>query len=232
QFLPTMPKPDVDEVTGVPPVIALEQRTSRAGANSTVATVTELSHYLRLMFAKLGTAHCPEHLQPIGATSRDALLTQLRKLPGRGTVLAPVVEGRKGTYLDVFNGADRDGITTALCDGTRVDTASPPKLARSKEHHIDLVIQDMVPLRRLEEEVLDRALSWGGGKIKIENERGEISLYGTQSACDTCGLAIPELDPRWFSFNTKQGACPRCEGKGTIEVKSSAKRGGRGRSRR
>src|SRR5690606_18544676 len=95
-----------------------------------------------------------------------------------------------------------------------------------------LVIQDMVPLRRLEEEVLDRALSWGGGKIKIENERGEISLYGTQSACDTCGLAIPELDPRWFSFNTKQGACPRCEGKGTIEVKSSAKRGGRGRSRR
>ena len=218
QFLPTMPKPDVDEVTGVPPVIALEQRTSRAGSNSTVATVTELAHYLRLLFAKLGTAHCPTHQQPISATSRDALLTQLRKLPGRASLLAPVVEARKGTYLEVFNGADRDGIAWALCDGVRVETSRPPKLARTKEHDIDLVIQESVSLRKLDEGALDRALSWGAGKVKVQRARGDVTLYGTQSACDSCGLAIPELDPRWFSFNTKQGACPRCAGSGAVEV--------------
>src|SRR5690606_35795226 len=115
QFLPVLPKPDVDEVSGVPPSIALEQRTSRAGVNSTVATVTEVAHYLRLLFAKLGTPHCPEHGQPISSTSRSKLLGQLRALSGKVSLLAPVVEARKGTYLDLFNGADRAGIPHAWC---------------------------------------------------------------------------------------------------------------------
>lgn len=217
QFLPTLPKPDVDEVTGVPPSIALEQRTSRAGANSTVATVTEVAHYLRLLFAKLGIPHCPEHGTPIASSSKTQLLSQLRKLTGSGALLAPVVSARKGTYLDVFNGADRDGIAQAYCDGELVQTQTPPKLSRSKEHTIDLVITSEAPFRALEESQLERALSWGKGRVKVRFTNGETQLFGTADACNVCGFSVPELDPRWFSFNTKQGACPRCEGAGKVE---------------
>src|SRR5690606_3367459 len=108
QFLPTMPKPDVDAVTCVPPSVALEQRTSRAGANSTVATVTEMAHYLRLLFAKLGEPHCPVHQLPIGSVSVTDLHDKLTRVRGRFQLLAPVVEARKGTYLEVFNAAQRD----------------------------------------------------------------------------------------------------------------------------
>jgi excinuclease ABC subunit A len=217
QFLPTMPKPDVDEVSGVPPSIALEQRTSRAGANSTVATVTEVAHYLRLLFAKLGTPHCPEHGLPISATSKHELLRQLRNLKGRGRLLAPVVQARKGTYLDVFDGADRDGISEAYCDGELVATQRPPKLSRTKEHTIDLVMTGEVRCKEIDEAALERALSWGKGRVKVRFATGETELFGTADACSVCGFSVPELDPRWFSFNTKQGACPHCEGSGRVE---------------
>ncbi len=126
-----MPRPDVDSVTGIPPAIALEQRTTRAGANSTVATVTEVAHYLRLLFAKLGTLHCPDHDEPIVSARPDGVLEALRRVKGQVTLLAPAVRARKGTYLDVFNGAARDGISEAFCDGARVSTDHPPRLVRS-----------------------------------------------------------------------------------------------------
>ncbi len=217
QFLPTLPKPDVDEVTGVPPSIALEQRTSRAGANSTVATVTEVAHYLRLLFAKLGTPHCPDHGLPIASTSKAQLLQTLRSLDGKGQLLAPVVQARKGTYLDVFNGADRDGIAEAYCDDVLVQTQNPPKLSRSKEHTIDLVLTSEGRFKSLGDSELERALSWGKGRVKVRFSNGETQLFGTTDACSVCGFSVPELDPRWFSFNTKQGACTRCEGAGKVE---------------
>ncbi|HKQ69724.1 MAG TPA: excinuclease ABC subunit UvrA [Polyangiaceae bacterium] len=216
QFLPTMPRPDVDRVSGVPPSIALEQRTTRAGVNSTVATVTEVAHYLRLMFAKLGDQHCPTCDTPISTQSVDDIIDELRKIKGVRTLLAPAVQARKGTYLDVFTAAARLGIERAWADGKLVATDAPPRLAKTKEHTIDLVVFEG-PLASLERAYLDRALSMGQGAIKVRrrgNDADGERLYSTKRSCQSCRLAVPELDPRWFSFNTKQGRCEACEGAG------------------
>ena len=218
QFLPTMPRPDVDRVTGVPPSIALEQRTARAGGLSTVATVTEVAHYLRLLFAKLGTAHCPEHDEPIARTDPDTVLAQAQGERRGFTLLAPVVRARKGSYLDVFTAAARDGIDHAFCDSERVATDDPPRLKKTSEHTIDLVMGEVTRPRGLSRELLTRTLRWGGGALKLRRADGSERLLSTQGACPRCGLAVPELDPRWFSFATAQGRCARCQGTGGVEV--------------
>ncbi len=215
QFLPTMPRPDVDSVTGVPPSIALEQRTSRAGGKSTVATVTEVAHYLRLLYAKLGVAHCPTHDTPILRTSPAAILAKIRALRGKVTLLAPAVQARKGTYLDVFSAAARDGIESSYADGKLVSNDDPPRLVRSKEHTIDLSIRAEVEAKALSDVDFARALRWGNGAVKLR-VAGKETLYSTLSACPKCGFSVPELDPRWFSFATKQGRCETCEGNGVI----------------
>ena len=215
QFLPTMPRPDVDSVTGVPPSIALEQRTSRAGGKSTVATVTEVAHYLRLLYAKLGVAHCPTHDTPILRTSPAAILDKIRALRAKVTLLAPAVQARKGTYLDVFSAAARDGIEHAYADGKLVTNDDPPRLVRSQEHTIDLVIRADADAKSLADAEFARALRWGNGAVKLR-VGGKETLYSTLSACPKCGFSVPELDPRWFSFATKQGRCETCEGNGVI----------------
>jgi excinuclease ABC subunit A len=225
QFLPTLPRPDVDAVEGVPPSVALEQRTSRAGSKSTVATVTEVAHYLRLLFAKLGVPHCPEHDLPIRGSSVDALLELARRGRGRRTLIAPAVVGRKGTYLDLFNAAARDGIEQAWCDGALVLTDDPPRLARQREHTIDLVVADRVGAAELTRELFERTLRWGEGALKLRAPGGAERLLSTRSACPSCGLGVPELDPRWFSFGTKQGQCPRCEGEGVLVEEKRVRRG-------
>jgi excinuclease ABC subunit A len=216
QFLPTMPRPDVDRVAGVPPAIALEQRTTRAGVNSTVATVTEVAHYLRLMFAKLGAQHCPRCDDPIATLDVDAVLAELARSKESGVVLAPAVQARKGTYLDLFTSAARSGIAEAWADGRLVKTDSPPRLAKTKEHTIDLVLY-RGPLASLPRGTAERALSLGQGALKVQRREGSADserLYSTKRACPACKLSVPELDPRWFSFNTKQGRCEACEGTG------------------
>jgi excinuclease ABC subunit A len=216
QFLPTMPRPDVDRVSGVPPSIALEQRTARAGGKSTVATVTEVAHYLRLLYAKLGVAHCPDHDHPIARQSSQNILDIIRKTRGKVTLLAPVVEARKGTYLDVFAAAARAGIRHAFADGKLVSTDDPPRLVRSREHTIELVIAPDVLGSNVAEADLDRALRWGSGAVTLR-AGGRDRLLSTIKACPECGFSVPELDPRWFSFATKQGRCETCEGNGVIE---------------
>jgi excinuclease ABC subunit A len=213
QFLPTMPRPDVDKVTGVPPSIALEQRTTRAGVNSTVATVTEVSHYLRLMFAKLGEQHCPSCDSRIEALDLETIGGHLRAVKGAATLLAPAVQARKGTYLDLFTSAARAGIEEAWVDGKLVSTDSPPRLAKTKEHTIDLVLYEGT-LADLERAVLEKAISFGQGAVKLRKKDGSDELFSTKRSCPKCKLAVPELDPRWFSFNTKQGRCDACEGAG------------------
>jgi excinuclease ABC subunit A len=216
QFLPTMPRPDVDRVSGVPPSIALEQRTTRAGVNSTVATVTEVSHYLRLMFAKLGEQHCPTCDTSIAPLDVETILADLHRTKGAATLLAPAVQARKGTYLDLFTSAARAGILEAWADGKLVSTDSPPKLAKTKEHTIDLVIHRGA-VDRLERGVLERGLSLGQGSVKLRKNESQAEgerLFSTKRSCPSCKLAVPELDPRWFSFNTKQGRCEVCEGAG------------------
>jgi excinuclease ABC subunit A len=212
QFLPTMPRPDVERISSIPPSVALEQRTSRAGATSTVATVTEVAHYLRLLFAKLGEPHCPNDDSPIAATTPDALYAQLVAMKGEGTVLAPAVRARKGTYLDVFTAAARGGISQAIVDGVLSSTDDPPRLAKTREHDIDLVMYEG-KLAKLPRDVFNKALGWGQGALKVRGGKGE-TLLSTERTCPKCGTAVPELDPRWFSFNTKQGRCDSCEGTG------------------
>ncbi|HTQ04402.1 MAG TPA: excinuclease ABC subunit UvrA [Polyangiaceae bacterium] len=225
QFLPTMPRPDVDAVTGIPPAIALEQRTARAGGSSTVATVTEVAHYLRLLYAKVGTPHCPDHDTAIERTTRAAVTEAVRRVRGKRWLLAPVVKARKGTYLDVFTAASRGGIELAFCDGTRVYTESPPKLKKALEHDIDLVIAGFDDTSTFDDATLERALLWGEGELKLRTEAGSEQLFSTTSACPKCGFSVPELDPRFFSFNTKQGRCETCEGAGVIHEEERVGRG-------
>lgn len=225
QFLPTMPRPDVDSVAGVPPSIALEQRTARAGASSTVATVTEVAHYLRLLYAKLGVPHCPVHDEPIAGLGPERVFEAVRHARGRFDLCAPVVRARKGTYLDVFTAAARAGIAAAWCDGRRVSTDDPPRLARNKEHTIDLVVAAGCRGRDVDRAAFDTALRWGDGAVKLRTQSGEERFLSSTSACPKCGISIPELDPRWFSFNTAQGRCERCEGAGVVERTLRGKRG-------
>ena len=235
QFLPTLPRPDVDAVSGVPPAIALEQRTSRGGANSTVATVTEIAHYLRLLYAKVGELHCPDCDAAVIPMNADLLFDRLSRSdgtspasPGRGrnladsrnkTLYAPAVRGRKGTYLDLFTSASRAGIQAARVDGAIVSIDPPPKLAKTKEHTIDLIVF-YGKLRGLDRAVFDRALSWGAGVLRVGDgppsarPNGGEQVLSTARVCPKCGKGVPELDPRWFSFNTRQGQCEACEGTG------------------
>ncbi|HEX4339533.1 MAG TPA: excinuclease ABC subunit UvrA [Polyangiaceae bacterium] len=217
QFLPTMPRPDVDSVVGVPPSIALEQRTTRAGTKSTVATVTEVAHYLRLLYAKLGVPHCPDHDEPIATQSEDAVVRAVRAAKGKVQLVAPVVEARKGTYLDVFTSASRAGIAEAWCDDELVSTDAPPRLRKTKEHSIDLVFSPPTKASLLGEEQIRKALRWAGGAVKLRAADGTSLRFSTTSACPVCGFSVPELDPRFFSFNTAQGRCPTCEGDGVVE---------------
>jgi excinuclease ABC subunit A len=224
QFLPTLPRPDVDAVSGVPPAIALEQRLSRGGANSTVATVTEIAHYLRLLYAKVGELHCPDCDTVVAPLNADALyerLTTARSHTARRphTVYAPAVRARKGTYLDLFTAASRAGVKAARVDGAITAVEPPPKLAKTKEHTIDLIVY-YGNLSGLDRAAFDRALAWGGGALRIaegapsKKPDAREQTLSTARACPRCGAGVPELDPRWFSFNTKQGRCDACEGTG------------------
>ncbi|HEY8041005.1 MAG TPA: excinuclease ABC subunit UvrA [Polyangiaceae bacterium] len=221
QFLPTLPRPDVDAVTGVPPSIALEQRTSRGGANSTVATVTEVAHYLRLLFAKVGELHCPKCDSVVQAMTADALFERLARSrdTGNKTVYAPAVRARKGTYLDLFTAASRAGVKAARVDGAIVGVDPPPRLAKTKEHSVDLIVH-YGRLSALDRATFDRALAWGGGALRVGDgapaakANGQEQMLSTARTCPRCGTGVPELDPRWFSFNTKQGRCEACEGTG------------------
>ncbi|HEY2512094.1 MAG TPA: excinuclease ABC subunit UvrA [Polyangiaceae bacterium] len=221
QFLPTLPRPDVDAVIGVPPSIALEQRTTRGGANSTVATVTEVAHYLRLLYAKVGDLHCPTCDTLVKPSSPGELFTRLSGASGREkkTVYAPAVRARKGTYLDLFTAASRAGVQSARVDGQIVAIDPPPRLAKTKEHTIDLIVH-YGPFSALERDVYDRALAWGAGALRVASgpptaqPSASEEVLSTARACPKCGAGVPELDPRWFSFNTKQGQCEACQGSG------------------
>jgi len=221
QFLPTLPRPDVDSVTGVPPSIALEQRTSRAGANSSVATVTEVAHYLRLLYAKVGDVHCPACDTLVAPAAPDEIYERVRATRGTSRVVlyAPAVAARKGTYLDVFTTASHAGIQTARVDGALIAIDPPPRLAKTKEHSVDLVVYEGAP-GAIDRSTLDRALSFGHGAVLVASGRASARpapderVYSTARACPACGTGVPEIDPRWFSFNTKQGRCEACEGTG------------------
>ena len=221
QFIKVLARPNVDLLTGIPPTVAIEQRMSRGGRNSTVATVTELSHYLRLLYAKVGVQHCTQCGAPLAAQSRSQMLARIQAdFHGQETTFfAPVVRGRKGFHKDILAGARKLGFKQARVDG-RTTTLEPGlSLQRYKEHDIDIVIgQTRVNSangnRRDTEALLQSALRVGSGAVHVcgEDER----TYSEQLFCVACGLGFEELDPRLFSFNSRQGACPACTGAGFV----------------
>ncbi|MEO7329800.1 MAG: excinuclease ABC subunit A, partial [Minicystis sp.] len=163
---------------------------------------------------KVGEARCPTCDVPIAAQSPDEVFRILGEIRGNRVLLAPAVVARKGTYLDVFTAAARAGITRAIADGTVVSTDNPPRLKKTQEHSIDLVVFEG-KLDKLDRGAFDRALTLGKGAIKLlASIGGEETLLSTSRTCPRCGTGVPELDPRWFSFNTKQGRCEACEGSG------------------
>jgi excinuclease ABC subunit A len=215
QFLPIMTKPDVDVLQGLPPTVAIEQRLSRGGRTSTVATVTEVAHYLRLLFSKLGVQHCPTCDEPIRAQTRRQILQRIRKDFGREmiTLLAPVVRGRKGYHKEVLAAARKLRLREARIDGKRLALAAVPLLDRYKEHDIDLVVTSVPASTAGLEDVLARALRLGTGSVVVQAD-GEEHLYSERLFCARCGIGFSPLDPRLFSFNSRQGACPDCGGAG------------------
>jgi len=220
QFVQPASRPEVDSVTGVPPTVAIEQRISRGGLKSTVATVTEIYHYLRLLFVKLGVQHCPECALPIEPQSLESILASVqRQFKGkRVAVLAPLVTGRKGYYTDLAKWALAKGFSHLRVDGKLLETAAWPRLDRYREHDIDLPVGELAvspangnALRTL----IEQALSYGDGAVRVASVSSDI-LYSTVRACPGCGKSFPELDPRLFSFNSKQGWCERCFGAGVL----------------
>jgi excinuclease ABC subunit A len=238
QFVQPSSRPDVDAIWGIPPTVAIEQRTSRGGRKSTVATLTEVYHFLRLLYVKLGTQYCPKDDAPIRPQSFDAIAARLmRDYRGRRIgVLAPLVVARKGYYTELAKWAAAKGYTHLRVDGAFLPTDKWPRLDRFSEHTIELPVADLVitPERETElREALARALELGKGVVHVLDgldrleaaakrangaPRIEVALpmavFSTKRACPVCGDSFPALDPRLFSFNSKHGWCGTCYGTG------------------
>ena len=221
QYLKQLPRPAVDRVIGAPPSVSLEQRSTGGAKNSTVATVTEVAHYLRLLFARAGLLHCPTCAVPIAPRAPAALAEQAAAEFGRAdvSVLGPVVRGRKGAHRELLARARRDGYAQARIDGKLQELTPGLSLDRFKEHDVELLVGKAKPGSAQFHELLLRALSIGEGSVRLLARDREL-LLSSRRACPKCGCGFPEPDPRFFSFNTRQGACETCEGHGYIETET------------
>ncbi len=220
-FVEQMEKPDVDLITGVPPTVAIEQRISRGGGKSTVATVTEVYHFLRLLFAKLGTQHCPKcqvpvKKQSVGSDFEDGVASTREQ--GAGAYAGAADQGAQRLPHRGGGERARHGIETLLVDGEFRDTMNFKRLERFKEHTIDAVIARTektateITLRPL----VEKALKLGKGTMKLRLADKSILVLNTEMSCASCGLSFEELDPRLFSFNSPHGWCKDCRGFGVV----------------
>jgi excinuclease ABC subunit A len=219
QFVQPAARPDVDAIFGIPPTVAIEQRTSRGGRKSTVATMTEIYHFLRLLFVKLGIQHCPDCDIPIENQSREAIVARImRQFRGRKvTVLAPLVVARKGYYTDLATWAAGIGYPVLRVDAVDTPTDGWPRLDRFKDHDIDLPVGEVTVSPNAEKALaalLDKALDFGKGMVRIASTGGEDSIFSVKRACASCGRSFADLDPRLFSFNSQHGWCEQCYGTG------------------
>ena len=219
QFVEQLEKPDVDLVTGLPPSVAIEQRVTRGGGKSTVATVTEVYHFLRLLFAKTGTQFCPDCDFPVEKQSLAAIVKQIETAAKKGAlkVLAPVVKARKGFHTDVARWAERQAFDTLYVDGALIPIAQFRRLERFKEHSIAVVV-GVIDAKRIAKarNLAQRALDIGRGTAHLLDSKNRLTVMSTEMSCPNCGRAFEELDPRLFSFNSPHGACEECGGFGEI----------------
>jgi excinuclease ABC subunit A len=222
QFLQLMEKPDVDLIEGLSPAIAIEQKASSHNPRSTVGTVTEIHDYLRLLFARVGEPQCPDHNLALSAQTISQMVDHVLELPedSRLMILAPLVVGRKGENVDLFDDLRAQGFVRVRVDGQIHDLDDVPKLIKRHKHTIEIVV-DRVKIRpdikqRLAES-FETALRHSESKVlAVEMETGKEHLFSAQFACPVCSYSLPELEPRLFSFNNPVGACPRCDGLGQI----------------
>lgn len=223
QFLELMEKPDVEMIDGLSPAISIEQRNPSRNPRSTVATVTEIYDYFRLLYARVGKRHCPQCGRPVEQWSLQAIAADmLAKFNGKTVnILAPVVQGKKGTYEELFAKLKREGFVKIYANGEVYPLSSPPVLERYKKHTLDLLVDEIFIDEADRERIIDAlelAVKYSKGMVKVLNGKEEF-IYSENNACAHCGIGFEDLEPRSFSFNAPQGACPECNGLGIkIEI--------------
>ena len=219
QFLGQMDKPDVDHIEGLSPAISIDQKSTSNNPRSTVGTVTEISDYLRLLYARIGHPHCPNCGKPIERQSIDQVVDRVNALP-EGTrilIIAPVVRERKGEHKTVFERIRKEGYVRVKVDGSIYDINEVPDLDKKKKHSIDAVVDRLIVRPGISSRLsdsLETAFRFGEGLAKVVIPEGEEFLFSQNYACPDCGISIEELTPRMFSFNSPFGACPECSGLG------------------
>jgi excinuclease ABC subunit A len=222
QFLGQMDKPDVDSIEGLSPAISIDQKTTSRNPRSTVGTVTEVHDYLRLLYARAGTPHCPICGKVIRQQSVDQIVDQVLSLPqgARILVLSPLVRSRKGEYTRLLEDMGKQGYVRVRIDGELYEIGDTPALNKQKKHSIDVVVDRLIIRENIERRLsdsLETAMGLSGGLVTISVVGGEENLYSQNYACTDCGISIEELAPRMFSFNSPYGACPECTGLGTLQ---------------
>ncbi len=223
QFLDQMERPEVDSIEGLSPAIAIEQKTTTRSPRSTVGTITEIYDYLRVVYSSIGTPHCPNCGQPISRQSTDQIVRSILQgeLAGpddRIMILAPIVRGRKGEYRQELEKFARDGFVRARIDGDLCPLDDPPRLDKRKNHNIEIVVDRLLVkpgiAARLEQSIAT-ALKLAKGLVTVVVVGGIEQVYSEKMACSECGISVPQLEPRSFSFNSPYGACPACNGLGS-----------------
>ncbi|MDR1606720.1 MAG: excinuclease ABC subunit UvrA [Streptococcaceae bacterium] len=224
QFLGNMEKPDVDSIDGLSPAISIDQKTTSKNPRSTVGTVTEIHDYLRLLYARIGIPYCINGHGKITAQSVEEIVDSVLTLPEkqRFQILAPIVRAKKGQHKKIFEKIQKDGYVRVLVDGAVYDVAEVPDLEKNKSHDVDIVIDRIVLKEGIRGRLFDSieaGLRQGDGYVKIDTLDGKTLLFSEYYACPICDFSVPELEPRLFSFNAPQGACPDCDGLGVrLEV--------------
>lgn len=227
QFLSLMDKPDVDSIEGLSPAISIEQKAASHNPRSTVGTVTEIHDYLRLMWARIGLAKCPEHGTVLKAQTVSQMVDAVLQKPegSKIMILSPIVRGRKGEYKQLFSDLVKDGFIRVRIDGEICDLSDPPDLALREKHNIDLIVDRIKVRQDLKQRLADSfetALKYSEGLAVAcpmeEHKKEDEILFSSHYSCPICGYSIPELEPRDFSFNNPHGSCPKCEGLGVMMI--------------
>lgn len=221
QFLGQMEKPDVDYIEGLSPAISIDQKTTSKNPRSTVGTVTEIYDYLRLLYARIGTPHCPKCGKEISKQTLDQIVDRVLSLPegSRIQVLAPVIRGKKGEHKKILQDAKKNGYVRVKADGEMYDLSEDISLKKTIKHNIEIVVDRLVIRDNIQKRLTDSietAFSLTGDYAAVEVIDGEIMNFSQNYACDDCGISLQELAPRMFSFNNPYGACPECDGLGNL----------------
>jgi excinuclease ABC subunit A len=220
QFLDQMERPDVDAIDGLSPAISIEQKTTSRSPRSTVGTITEIYDYLRLLYASIGVPHCPKCGRPIARQSAEQIVQRVMSLTpeDRVMVMAPIVRGRKGEFKKEMEKLVQHGFTRARVDGELINLEDEISLDKRKNHTIEVVIDRLLVKPGIEHRLemsVGLAMKLAGGLVQVAVVGGEETLYSSRLACPDCGINVPQLEPRSFSFNSAYGACPECHGLGS-----------------